>query len=116
MSDALEMLKNEVFDFVSQRNWEHYHTPKNLSMSIAIEAAELMQIFQWNDIDSESVQCDEELLNLVNHEMADVMIYCIALSNALNIDLQEIILQKIEYNKLKYDLETVIQDQFDRLP
>ena len=66
--------------FVKERNWEKYHTPKNLAISIAIESAELMEHFQWNDISFEGIKKDNRKKREVEDEIADVMIYCLLFS------------------------------------
>lgn len=80
--------------FASARDWGPFHTPKNLAMSVAIEAAELMELFQWAD-DAESMQS-------VKEEIADVFIYLIRLADVLDINVDAAIDQKMEMNALKY--------------
>ncbi len=92
-------LKRMVAEFVDARNWGQFHTPKNLAASIAIEAAELLEPFQWTD------QVSAERLPQVVEELADVMIYCLALSNALDIELGQAIGQKLKRNEIKYPVE-----------
>ena len=89
-------LCRKIDEFAEQRNWKRYHTPKNLTMSIAIEAAELMECFQWNDGDIDNSNPEEEL--------ADVMIYCLRLSSVLGIDMRKEILNKLEKNGRKYPI------------
>lgn len=85
------------------RNWEPYHSPKNLSMSIAIEAAELMEHFQWLTIEeSRAIIKEPDKLERIKDEIADIAIYLLSLSNALNIDLSAAILEKLERNKERY--------------
>ncbi len=96
---SLLELRQAIDGFVKERSWERYHTPKNLAMSIAIEAAEIMERFQWHSA--------EESVALVKHadvcaevadELADVMIYCLALSNQADIDLSAAIRSKLKQN------------------
>ena len=102
---SLSSLKGEVSRFVNERSWEHYHTPKNLAMSIAIEAAELMEIFQWYS-SSESVDRvnNAEVRAAVADELADVLIYCLALSNRAEIDLSAAILAKLDRNSDRFPI------------
>jgi NTP pyrophosphatase (non-canonical NTP hydrolase) len=96
-----------VHRFVAEREWQPFHNPKNLSSSIAIEAAELMEIFQWLTSDqSLSASRDPATRQHTREELADVVIYCLALANALNIDLSQAIQAKMIANAQKYPVET----------
>ncbi|MBU0899021.1 MAG: nucleotide pyrophosphohydrolase [Nanoarchaeota archaeon] len=100
----VDELKNTIHNFNKQREWHKYHNPKNLSVSIAIEVAELMQHFQWlkeEDIENE-IQQNQEKFTEIKEEIADVLIYCLCFANHLDIDITEAILNKIEKNSLKY--------------
>ena len=96
-------LRSIVSDFVDARDWQQFHRPKNLAMSIAIEAAELMEHFQWltNEQVDEAVS-DEERLSEMRDEMSDVLSYLLALANALDIDLTESLRDKMDKNNRKY--------------
>ena len=87
--------------FVRERDWDQYHAPGNLAKSVSIEAAELLECFQWND------QPREGDLEHIHEEIADVMIYCIMLANKLNLDLDDIIHDKMRKNSKKYPVEPV---------
>lgn len=91
-----------IAGFVRERDWEQFHTPKNLAMSIAIEAAELMEIFQWGPEAAEMVPDD---LAKVREELADVVIYCLAMANRLGIDLSSAVKEKVAKNSRKYPKE-----------
>ena len=95
-------LKKVVQEFVKERDWEKFHNPKNLSMSIAIESAELMELFQWKSIEESVNGLSSEDRANIKDEVADIMIYCLSLCNKLNIDIEEAILKKMEKNKKKY--------------
>lgn len=87
--------------FVAERNWQHFHNGKNLAMSLAIEAGELMEHFQW--LTSEEVLAPAKLnLPGIKDELADVVCYALSLANALDIDLSQAIEQKMVKNRLKY--------------
>lgn len=94
-------LKAAVEAFYTARNWQRYHSPKNLAMSIAIEAAELMEIYQWAGTDDVPAGTDPRQARLAE-ELADVLIYCLTLANVERLDLTTIILQKIEANGRRY--------------
>jgi NTP pyrophosphatase (non-canonical NTP hydrolase) len=110
MSDAdttLEMLKKAVRQFAAERAWEPFHTPKDLSMSLAVEAAELMEHFLWMDgAASRRIVDDPTELKEVADEMADVACLLLNLANTLGIELSEAIRDKIATNALKYPVET----------
>ena len=89
-------------EFVKARNWEKYHTPKNLAISIAIETAELMEHFQWSDSNFEDIKKDEHKKKEIEDEIADVMIYCLLFMKYMGNDIEEILLRKIEKNEKKY--------------
>lgn len=109
MSDSqttLRQLKEKMAAFVREREWEPFHTPKNLSMSIAIEAAELMEHFQWLTVE-ESKNLAPEALADIGEELADIIIYSLSLSNVLGLDLANTVLAKMEKNIRKYPTEKV---------
>jgi dCTP diphosphatase len=96
-------LRQAVAGFVNDRDWSAFHTPKNLSMSIAIEAAELMERFQW--LTTEEAQAaveDPGERAAVADELADIIIYCLSLSNALDLDISSAVLGKLQTNEHRY--------------
>ena len=100
---TIAVLKDKVRAFVAERDWERFHSPKNLVMGLAIEAAELMEPFLWVEAKaSRGIERDPEALGAVADEMADVACYLLSLSLALNIDLSQAILSKIDKNAIKY--------------
>jgi len=101
--DKFLELKEAVSNFVREREWEKFHNPKDIAISVSIEAAELLENFQWrNDGEIDDMLRNGEYLNSIAEEMADVMIYLVALSNKLDIDLLEVAFKKMEKNKRKY--------------
>ncbi|WP_066638553.1 nucleotide pyrophosphohydrolase [Desulfolucanica intricata] len=97
----IQELKDLVEDFVKERHWNQFHSPKNISMSIAIEAAELMELFQWSgEEDLDGIQA-----NRVREELADVVIYCLSMANATGIDLAAAVREKVKANAEKYPVE-----------
>lgn len=109
MSDAettLQQLKDRMNQFVKERDWEQFHSPKNLSMSIAIEAAELMEHFQWLTVE-QSKQLEAAEKSEIGEELADIVIYALSLSNVLGLDLSQTIVDKMEKNIRKYPRDRV---------
>ena len=103
---TLQDLKERMATFVRERDWEQFHNPKNLSMSIAIEAGELMEHFQWLTVE-QSQQLDAEALQEIGEELADIVIYSLSMANHLQIDLADTVLAKMEKNCRKYPKERV---------
>jgi len=102
-STTLAELRDLVRRFVDERDWRQFHSPKNLSMSLAIEAAELMEHFQWIDAaESRRVGDDPAKLAAVREEIADVCCYLLALANELNLDLSAAVRDKMVKNAAKY--------------
>jgi len=96
-------LRQAVADFVDARDWHPFHSPKNLSMSIAIEAAELMERFQWlTTEEAQAAVADPTERAAVADELADVIIYCLSLSNALSLDVSSAVLGKLQTNEHRY--------------
>jgi dCTP diphosphatase len=104
MTDSLAKLGDTIDAFVAERDWAQFHTPKNLAMSVAIEAAELMEHFQWGT-DADSAALDPAQRKLVAQEMGDVLIYLVRLSRILDIDLVAAAAAKLELNRVKYPIE-----------
>ena len=100
----MEKIKKIIRKFASERNWDKYHTPKNLSMALSVEASELVEIFQWLT-QEESKNIDSKDIQSVKDEVADILIYLIRIADKLDIDLEEAILEKIEKNSEKYPVE-----------
>ncbi len=107
--DRLEELKKRIEKFTSDRNWEQFHTPVNLAKSISIEAAELLECFQWSNTEFDK----EHLLE----ELADVMNYSIQLSLVLGVDLIDIINNKMDKNEIKYPVDKAYgsSNKYDKL-
>lgn len=96
-------LRQAVAAFVNDREWQPFHSPKNLSMSIAIEAAELMERFQWLTAkEAQAAVTDPVERAAVADELADVVIYCLSLSNALDLDVSTAVLAKLEANEYRF--------------
>ena len=95
--DKLEQVKQRIDKFNKDRDWNKFHSPSNLAKSISIEANELLECFQWND--------NEYDLEAVKEELADVMNYCIQMSQVLNVDIIEIINAKMDKTEKKYPVD-----------
>ena len=92
-----------IDDFVAERRWEQFHDPKNLSASIAIEAAELMEHFQWLRSDQlDSVREDPQALKEIRDELADVVAYVLSFASTMNIDVSAALEEKMKQNTFKY--------------
>src|SRR5690606_16627606 len=107
--DDLERLKARLRRFAAERDWERFHSPKNLAMALAAEAGELLELFQWLTED-ESASLDEKKRREVRLELADVFIYLLRLADRLDIDLLEAAAEKIELNDAKYPADRVRGD------
>ena len=109
MSDTrttIEELKNKVQEFVRERDWERFHSPKNLSMSLAIEAAELMESFQWLTTEESKIfHLDQSRKRKIREEVADIALYLLDLCNILKIDLSEAVVEKLLVNSRKYPVD-----------
>lgn len=98
----LSYIKSIIKNFEIERGWDKFRNPKDLSMSIAIEAAELMEIFQWDTTDQASKIKESEKMEHFEEELADVFIYTISLANSLDIDLFKIVKDKLYKNSIKH--------------
>lgn len=98
---TIEDLLREIVAFRDERNWKQYHTPKDLAISISLEAAELLEVFQWSGKD----MVVENKRGKIEEELADVMIYCGLMADALDMDVDEIITKKLQVNRKKYPVE-----------
>ena len=92
---------NEVLKFRDDRNWKQFHNPKDLAISINLEAAELLEVFQWSGSD---LNCETKK-DKIREELADVLNYCILMADACELDMDEIIVEKIKKNNEKYPVE-----------
>lgn len=100
----LGALRAQVREFVRERDWDPFHSPKNLSMALAVEAAELMEVFQWKTED-ESRALDAKTLTAAGEEIADVLIYLVRIADQLGIDPVEAAHRKLALNARKYPVD-----------
>ena len=99
------MLRDEtirrVIQFRDDREWRQFHTPKDLAISLSLEAAELLEIFQWSGAD---LECRDKL-DRIREELADVLSYCVLMADVCGLDLDEILNAKVDQNAAKYPVE-----------
>ncbi|WBU37870.1 nucleotide pyrophosphohydrolase [Homoserinibacter sp. YIM 151385] len=105
---ADESVRDALAEFVAERDWAQFHTPENLAKSISIEAAELLECFQWGAAPDDSA---------VRDELADVLTYCLLLADRLGVDPDRIVLEKLEATRAKYPVEKArgSSAKYDRL-
>ena len=107
--DSLQHLNDKLLTFARERNWEQFHSPKNLSMALIAECAELVEHFQWLTQD-ETQALDPEKHEQVSLELADILIYLVRIAERLDIDLVEAANRKIDINRQRYPKERVYGD------
>ena len=104
---------NKILKFRDDRDWKQFHNPKDLAISISLEAAELLEVFQWSgaDVPNEGKQ------DKIKEELADVVNYCVLMADACELDLDEIVQEKIKINERKYPVEKAKgrRDKYDKL-
>jgi dCTP diphosphatase len=99
----LEERRRKVIEFRDARDWAQYHNPKDLAISLMLEAAELLEIFQWKDAgEVEATKSDAEARRGVQEELDDVLIYALNMCHAFGFDPSDVILKKLEMNEKKY--------------
>lgn len=122
---TIQQLHDLIVQFRDARDWKRFHHPKDLAMSIAIEAAELMELFQWQnqgilgndremELDLNKIKKDKEKLQRIKEELADVLIYCLFLGAVLDIDLGSIVKMKMRMNQKKYHEKEVLKRESEK--
>jgi len=106
---GLDALRERIREFAAERDWDRFHSPKNLSMALAAEAGELLELFQWLT-EEESRTLDPAKLVQVRHELADVFIYLVRLADRVGVDLLDAAAEKIAINAEKYPVDRVKGD------
>ncbi len=104
MPNLFNQLHDAMEQFATERDWDQFHSPKNLAMALTVEAAELQECFQWLT-EAQSAELDEKQLSAVRDEIADVQLYLIRLAGKLNVDIESACLVKMEKNAKKYPVE-----------
>ena len=105
-SNPLELLQQRLREFARERDWDQFHSPKNLSMALIAEAAELVEHFQWLT-EEQSAQLPDEKLREVEQELADVFLYLLRIADKLKVDLLAAAAHKIDLNARKYPADQV---------
>jgi NTP pyrophosphatase (non-canonical NTP hydrolase) len=105
----LARLRELVRSFAEERDWDQFHTPKNLSSALSVEAAELLEHFQWLKTGAPDELGAAKAVQ-VRHEMADVLVYLVRLADKLDVDLYAAVLEKMELNRAKYPADKVCGD------
>jgi NTP pyrophosphatase (non-canonical NTP hydrolase) len=105
----LDKLRDSIRQFVNEREWGKYHTPKNLATALSVEASELLEPFQWL-VSGDRQELGDKWLDAVRHEMADVLIYLICLADKLEVNLGQAVLEKLDINREKYPVNRVRGD------
>ena len=96
-----DRINNEIKKFVDERDWGKFHTPKNISMALSVEASELLEIFQWQDDDSFEKN-KNKITDQSKEEIADIFYYLVTMCQILEIDLEDAFFEKMKKNKAKY--------------
>ena len=102
---SVSVLKEKVAKFRDERDWLKFHNPKDLSIALSIEAAELEELFLWkDDVSADKIRKSQKQLQRVKEEMADIFIYLLSLSNVLGLDVSKTVNEKLEQNAMKYPI------------
>jgi len=112
---TLDSLKTMMAEFLEERQWHKYHQPRNLAAAISVEAAELLELFQWLTPEEAAGKCQNhpDFRRAVGEELCDVLMYCVSLANAMEFPLAETIAAKMAKNRLKYPPEK-FQGHYER--
>ena len=109
MPSDLSRLRELIREFVAERDWDQFHTPKNLSAALSVEAAELLENFQWL-ASGERAELTDARMQQVRHELADVLFYLIRIADKLDVDLAQALEEKMAHNRAKYPADKVRGD------
>lgn len=106
-------LVEKILQFRDDRNWKQFHTPKDLAISISLEAAELLENFQWSGSDTAVLENKENMAE----ELADIMIYCLYMADVLGLDMEQVIAHKLAKNAEKYEVDKAYgnKDKYTKL-
>jgi NTP pyrophosphatase (non-canonical NTP hydrolase) len=109
LQNDLAEIREIMRQFVSERDWDQFHTPKNLATALSVEASELLEPFQWL-VSGDKSELDEAKLTAIRHEMADVLVYLVRLADKLDVDLLQAVQEKMVLNRAKYPADKVRGD------
>ena len=104
--NSLTNLKHRLRDFAAERDWDQFHSPKNLSMALSVEVAELLEHFQWLT-EEQSHNLEPQKHKQVSHELADIFVYLMRLADKLDVDLLAAVDEKLVLNAQKYPVDKV---------
>ena len=115
MSPGFEDVRAQLRAFVEERDWDAFHAPKDLALSVAVEAGELLEVFQWRDLQAADLAPEDR--RRIAEETADVVMYCMLLADKAGFDLMEAVRAKLAHNRAKYPVEKARgrADKYDRL-
>lgn len=105
---SLDLLRERIVAFITERDWDQFHSCKNLAISIMLEAAELLELFQWVDYTPSDLKNKPKLMQKICEELADIVIYVISFANKLEIDLGAQIVAKLKENEEKYPIPEAV--------
>jgi NTP pyrophosphatase (non-canonical NTP hydrolase) len=108
-ASELTQMRDMLREFVRERDWSRFHSPKNLAAALSVEASELLEPFTWLDSGART-ELDEARLRAIRHEMADVLAYLVMLADALDVDLPRALIEKMALNRAKYPAHKVRGD------
>ena len=103
MEDTIQTITQKIIAFRDQRNWQQFHNPKDLAISISLEEAELLEVFQWTGADTQADT--KEKMDKIKEELADVLIYSLLMAHELDLDVCKIIQDKLAVNEKKYPVD-----------
>ncbi len=106
----MKKIQDKINRYVKERKW-HKSLPSDIAKSIIIESAELLELFQWDNFDQNKIKKDKEKMAEIKKELADVFIYCFDMANALSIDSERVVLDKLDYVEKKYPANFVKQNR-----
>ena len=102
----IKKLQKEVADFAKKRDWDKFHSPKNIAMALSGEVGELTEVFQWLTEDESYLKSQPERVQWASEELADVFIYLVRMADKIGIDIEAAVREKIKLNAEKYPVET----------
>jgi NTP pyrophosphatase (non-canonical NTP hydrolase) len=108
-------IRQRIKEYIEERGWTVFKNPGSIAKSISIESAELLEVFQWNEYTQEEVLVDEKVKNKIREELADVLIYATEMAISLDLDIEEIMSEKLEKNIKKYPADVVRGNQEEYL-
>lgn len=111
----MKNIRQRIKEYIEERGWTVFKNPGSIAKSISIESAELLEVFQWNDYTQEEALADEKVKSKIREELADVLIYATEMAISLDLDMEEIMSEKLEKNAKKYPADAVRGNQEEYL-